>query len=114
MEECRAFLQFLQSSNYISAIYVATWQTYFDDKAKNFKQFPQAEGPPEGFDNDLVLMTQEPEVFFKALNKMKFAVTKLKGKTGIVKILGDWGYDIEMSKKQGKWKIDYIATMNYD
>ena len=112
--ECKAFLKFLHSSSFVSDIYVTTWQKYFDDKARNFKQFPQAQGAPEGFDNDLVLMTQEPKTIFKALDKMKFAVTEHTSKTGIVKILGEWGYDIEMSKKDGKWKIDYIATMNYD
>ena len=83
------------------------------DKAQYLKENPQNEGPPEGFEFDLVLITQEPELVFKEIEKMTFTVTEKKGDKAILQING-LGYNIDLVKESGKWMIEYIATENYD
>lgn len=107
------YLKYLKSSGYISDVYVNLWMQYFKDKADYLEKNPQNEGPPEGFEFDLVLITQEPELVFKEIEKMKCTVNERKGDKAILQIDG-LGYNIDLSKENGKWMIEYIATENYD
>ena len=111
---CKNFLAFLKSSSYISDEYIRLWQEYFDGKAEYFKENPQSVGPPEGFEFDLVLISQEPELIFQALENLNFQIIELTEKNAILQISGDWGYEIELSKTGDRWLIDYISTLNFD
>ena len=111
---CEKYLQFLKSSGYISDNYVQAWQKYFNDRAIYMDENLQSEGPPEGFEFDLVLITQEPELMLNEIDKLQFAVSENDGKKAILQVAGQFGYDFEMVKENGKWTIEYIATMNYD
>ena len=44
---------------------------------------------------------------------MKSTVIERKGDKAILQIDG-LGYNIDLSKENGKWMIEYIATENYD
>lgn len=112
---CENYLSFLKSSGYISESYISDWRKYFTSKVQFFKEQPQNEGPPEGFDMDLVLLTQEPEYILNDIDKLKFKTTTIKGNTAVIEVSNAYSmYDFEMSKIDGKWIIDYIATQNYD
>jgi len=114
LDECKKFLNNLTSSGYISQEYVTAWTKYFESQVEYFQKNPMNEGPPEGFDHDLVFLTQEPELVWNDVEKMTFEISKDdEGKT-IAILGGDLGYTFEMGKEDGKWKIEYIATMNYD
>lgn len=113
LAECNKYLSKLSSSGFISRSYVETWSKYFESKEKDFKQFPQTEGPPEGFEFDLVFITQEPELVWNQIQHLKLAIT-LPEEGKAIASTNELGYDFEMSKEDGQWKIDYIATMNYD
>ena len=109
------YLKFLKSSGFISEKYVIDWLKYFVDKAQYLLENPQNEGPPEGFEFDLVLITQEPELVLNEINNLQFVVLGNTGSKAILQIVGDFvGYNFELIKENGKWKIEYIATMNYD
>lgn len=108
------YLNFLKSSAYISDKYVDAWLKYFKDKAQYLEENLQNEGPPEGFEFDLVLITQEPELVLNEINNLQFAVSENDGSKAILQIAGQFGYDFELIKENGKWMIEYIATMNYD
>lgn len=108
------YLNFLKSSGYIADKYVELWLQYFKDKALYLEENPQNEGPPEGFEFDLVLITQEPELMLNEIENLQFAVSENNGEKAILQVAGNWGYDFEMTKVNGKWLIEYIATMNYD
>jgi hypothetical protein len=112
--ECEKYLQFLQSSGYISENYTADWRKYFDSKVEYFKDTPQNEGPPDGFGMDLVLLTQEPELILNAIDKLQFKTKEIKNINAIIEVSGESMYEFEMSKIDGQWIIDYIATQNYD
>jgi hypothetical protein len=111
---CKDYLQYLKNSGFISDEYVTLWMKYFDDKAAYLKENLQNEGPPEGFDFDLVLISQEPDLIFNAVEKLDFVLLDLKENKAVLQMSGEWMYDIDMTKENGKWMIDYIATANYD
>jgi hypothetical protein len=112
---CGNYLEYLKSSGFISESYISDWGKYFTSKVQYFKEQPQNEGPPEGFEMDLILLTQEPEVVLNAIDKLKFKTTTIKGNTAVIEVSNAYSmYDFEMSKIDGKWMIDYIATQNYD
>lgn len=113
VQQCEEFLKYLKSSGYISDVYVGLWMQYFKDKAEYLEKNLQNEGPPEGFEFDLVLITQEPELVFKEVDKMKCSVMERKGDKATLQIDG-LGYNIDLGKENGKWMIEYIATENYD
>jgi len=114
LDECQKYLTFLRSSGHISEIYEKEWKKYFESKAQYLKENLQNEGPPEGFEFDLVLITQEPEIILNQIDALKYVVTSNDEGTTVVRIEGELGYDFEMNLENGIWKIDYIATMNYD
>lgn len=112
------YLSFLKSSGQISDQYLIEWRKYFEDRAHYFSENPSNEGPPEGFDMDLVLITQEPELVLDSLNQLHFQMNSNENNKAIMNVTGNPQYNIdynfEMSKINNKWYIDYIGTMNYD
>ncbi len=109
---CKNYLKSLKNSGYISNEYVKLWMQYFMSKAENFKINHQSEGPPEGFDMDLVLLSQEPELIFQSIKKLKYTVQEMSFDKGVVLVhtpYVDWKYVVELSKINKKWYIDYIS-----
>ena len=90
------------------------WLKYFKDRSQYLLENLQNEGPPEGFEFDLVLITQEPELVLNEIDNLQFLVSENDGNKSILQIIGEFGYDIELINENGKWMIEYIATMNYD
>ncbi|HRI00305.1 MAG TPA: hypothetical protein PK006_04560 [Saprospiraceae bacterium] len=109
---CSKYLKALKKSGFISSEYVRLWADYFRSQGEKFIISPQNEGPPEGFDFDLVLHTQEPEIVFQDLGKLQFSSQEIKNKTAVIEVtfpkLG-WTYSFELSKIKNKWFIDYIS-----
>ncbi len=114
LSECSQYLKNLESSGLISPDYLKEWNKYFESKAVYLKENPVSEGPPEGFEFDLVLITQEPELVWNAIDSLTIEVKMTSDQKAVATILGDFAYEIDMSKLNGVWKIDYISTMNYD
>jgi hypothetical protein len=109
LDQCKSFLRFLQSSGYISAIYTSLWWDYFQSRDIQFKEFPQNEGPPEGFDVDLVWLNQEPELIYSGSGDATWEVVYFDSLHAKVNMYLIWPYEIELSRVHGHWQIDYIS-----
>ena len=113
-----SYLSFMKSSGCIAQQYIDYWKVYFDDKAIQLKGEPMQSDVPEGFDFDLVLITQEPELILNKIERLKFKTISMKGSTAIIsmKCPGDDSidYEFEMHKTKTGWQIGYISTSNYD
>ena len=113
-----SYLSFIKSSGCIAQQYIDYWKVYFDDKAIQLKGEPMQSDVPEGFDFDLVLITQEPELILNKIDRLKFKTVSLKGSTAVIsmKCPGDDSidYEFEMHKTKTGWQIGYISTSNYD
>jgi hypothetical protein len=114
---CRAYLQQLKSSGYISDNYVTIWMQYFNSKAEYFITNHQSAGPPEGFDLDFVLHSQEPELVLKNLKMLTYTSRTMNQNTREVIVhtqWDDWKYVVELKKINKKWHIDYISLKEPD
>ena len=88
-------------------------ENIFQKWRKNFKDNPQNEGPPEGFDYDLISGTQEPELFYSPSEYLKLAIIKVEKYKVVIKTIDIWVHQFTMSKSSGKWKIDDIQMIGY-
>ncbi|MFI5221083.1 MAG: hypothetical protein ACHQK8_02070 [Bacteroidia bacterium] len=59
--ETEKYLSALNSSGFISEKYLADQRKYFLSCDSNFKVNPEFDGPPDGFDYDLVMISQDYE-----------------------------------------------------
>jgi len=59
MDECRKFLEMFKSTGYVSDKFINHWSDYFKYYEQHFKENEIDDGPPDGFDYDLILLTQE-------------------------------------------------------
>lgn len=109
--DCRKYLDYLKSSKYISENYVTEWMKYFEERANHFKENHQNEGPPDGFDFDLVLNSQEPELILNYIKELKFDIKEISAEKSTIVMIGAWSYTVTMSNINGKWKIDALVTI---
>ncbi len=109
---CRNFLLKIKKSGCVSDEYIKLWNQYFESQAERFKTYPQNEGPPEGFDMDLVLLTQEPDLLLDNIKKLKYTVVFIRKDTAEIWVhtpWETWNYRIELSKIYNHWYIDYLS-----
>lgn len=53
------FLTLLKSSGYVSDVFLKKLKEYINNSEQNLQKIKQKDGPPEGFDFNLILLTQE-------------------------------------------------------
>lgn len=115
---CTGYLNFLKTSQYISQKYIEHWKVFFNDKASELKEHPLQSDIPEGFDFDLVLITQEPELVLNKIAQLKFKIVSMNENVALigVRLPSDKlvQYEFEMYKAKAGWQIGYISTPNYD
>ena len=71
LSECEAYLNLLQSSGYVSFRYIEQMRSYFETYFEKYKTALYTDGPPDGFDYDLVLLTQEVDDTMQAIEHIK-------------------------------------------
>ncbi|MBK9256699.1 MAG: hypothetical protein IPM42_14520 [Saprospiraceae bacterium] len=110
---CELYLKHLKSSAYISDTYLQQWRKYFSEMNKNFKDNPQNEGPPEGFDYDLISGTQEPDLFYNPTENHTFTIVKVEKSKIVIQSTDIWEHQFTLSKSGVKWKVDDIKILGY-
>ena len=65
------YIDALRSSGFFSDKFLQAKLTYFKDADAKFIKTKQNDGPPDGFESDFLLLTQEPESFFKEYKASK-------------------------------------------
>lgn len=112
-KNCKKYLKHLKSSGLISDVYINHWNQYFSEMDKNFRENPQNEGPPEGFDYDLVTDTQEPDLLYNAGDQLQFHIQQIEKNHAVIITSDIWNHRFALSKSGGKWRIDSINVMGY-
>lgn len=59
LSTCEEYLQLLNNSGYISHSYIKKWRTYFEKYSEQYKTALYSDGPPDSFEYDFILNTQE-------------------------------------------------------
>lgn len=108
--EAEHYLAELRSSGFVSEKYLAGQMAEFRKNDSMFKVNPQKGGPPDGFNADLVLMTQELDATLEAIDAPKVLEVKETGDNASVKLDIMMHLRFHMSKTNGKWMIDAIEN----
>ena len=110
-DETEGYLTLLKKSGFVSDRYLQQWRDYFKKAGKKLEQDKVNDGPPEGFEFDFVLWTQEIDETLEAINEPKLISEKITQNKAIVKIDIMMRLEFKLSKQNGKWLIDDIQNL---
>jgi hypothetical protein len=100
------YLVELKKSGFLGKKFLKSIEHYIDICDANLLKIKQTEGPPEGFDMDMVLLMQDYESDFKLLDKAKASsLTKTKIKFTFA---SENFLVFRMAQIKGKWFVESI------
>ncbi|MEI7597436.1 MAG: hypothetical protein WCK02_16930 [Bacteroidota bacterium] len=104
------YLSDMKKSGFLSEKYIEQWRTYFKQCDLSFKKNPQNDGPPEGFEYDFVMFSQDYEDDLAKLNKINIGKYKGDSNKFYLTIIFPSTQSLEffLSINDGKWLIDDI------
>jgi hypothetical protein len=103
--ETEKYLKELQSSGFVSKIYIDNWRGYFKKCDESFLKNKQNEGPPDGFEFDFITNSQEyPEKVLPS----DFKLIEIKGQKAKVKYADYLVYLLQL--EESGWKITGIEN----
>jgi len=108
-KETEKYLAYLKTSGFVSDAFLENFRTYFREADAVLKKDPVNEGPPPGFDFDIILYTQEPELVFEKRSNPVILSNEIKTDTAILLLDAGMKLQFSLSKKDGKWVIDQIT-----
>ena len=108
------YLSALNKSGFVSKAYLDDWRKYFRQQADSLRAHPQNDGPPNGFQFDLVTRSQEPEIYLENPRKAQQHTQLLAPNRALVRL--DFTTQAEypdyrffyLSRPNSKWLIDSI------
>lgn len=105
------YLAYLNSSHLLTDTYLSEWRTYFRERDAGFRLSPQSEGPPNGFEYDLVMLSQEVDQQMASLKSLKIdKVTIVKNRATVeLTLLGS--YEFRLVKQNSRWLINEILNI---
>ncbi len=108
------YLAILKSSRLLTDGYLDQWRTYFRERNEGFRLKPQDEGPPDGFEYDLVMLTQDVDKQLAALKSLKInRVNVVKNRATVtLTLLG--AYEFRLVHQNGQWRIDGILNLGQE
>lgn len=109
--ETEKYLDTLRASGYISEKYLNKWRAYFKEQDDFMTKNPQNDGPPYGFEYDLVLMTQEVDQAMDGIDHIKVTDVNETSDSAAVKVDIMTKLGFTLSKHNGKWMIDTIENV---
>ena len=117
--EAEKYLSVLRSSGFVSKAYLANDLTYMHRSDSTLQANPQFGGPPQGFNYDRVVFSQDPDADLEKLRRTKPVVT-INGDTARAffaqlpkpEDLRE-GADLEflLVRQQGEWLIEKIRPV---
>ena len=110
-EEIEEYLTFLKTSGFVSDKYLQQWRDFLVKAGKKLEQDKVNDGPPEGFDFDFVLWTQEIRETLEAIKNPKLISSKSTQNKAVVRIYILMRLEFKLSKQNDKWLIDDIQNL---
>ncbi len=108
------YLTYLKSSNLLTNAYLNRWRTFFKERNDGFRMSPQHEGPPVGFDYDLVLLNQDVDQQLASLTSLKIdKVTIVKGQGTVLVKLFD-AYEFRLLRRNNRLLINEILNLSQE
>jgi len=110
-EETEKFLASLKSSGLVSDMYLNNFRTYFKEAEETFKKDSINEGPPPGFDYDIVVLTQEPDLVIEKGKDPTVLSSSIRDNKATLELDVYLKLRFDLSKSNGAWKIDRISYL---
>lgn len=107
---CDEYLSFLKQSGFISDKYIEQWSNYFHQQSDVYKITLQTDGPPEGFEYDFILQTQEIDDALKSIDDIKKInlIHKSQNHQTIEVDIPPTSISFDVSCQNNYWEIDKI------
>ena len=107
------YLSLLKRSGFISDKYMNKWRKHFTQADKDYKSNPQFDGPPEAFDFDLIMCSQEYDDDLKNIDKARVVdeVTNSVNSVLTFEFPSKMQLEYTLSNNKGKWEIDDIQNV---
>lgn len=104
------YLALFNSSKLVSPEYLAYWKTYFEEAERHFQTHPQHEGPPEGFEYDLILQSQEVDL--EQLTQAQVIQQTIEDNRAqvLIRLPDQQKLRFTLQKQQNRWLIDGIKA----
>lgn len=112
--ETEKFLASLKSSGFVSDKYLDVFRKQFEEAQKTFEKDPINEGPPPGFDYDIVLWTQEPDLVIERGGNPTIIFSSIRDDEASIALDVYMNLEFTLSKSNGKWMIDQILPTEGD
>ena len=108
------YLTYLKSSNFLTAEYLDDWRQFFKERNEGFRLNPQFEGPPTGFDYDLVMLTQDVDMRLASLSEMKIEKVTVSKDRATVKLTLSDGNEFKLQRRNNRWLINEILNLSQE
>lgn len=110
------YLMEIKKSTFVSDAYINDQRQYFKECSQQLKENPQNEGPPAGFEFDLILLSQDYEEDLANLDKSIVTAIDLKDKNTKLKLSfqSESALVFTILKNNGQWFIDKIENGRID
>jgi len=109
-KKAERYLTYLKSSHLLTDKYLNGWRTYFKERQAGFRATPQNEGPPDGFEYDLVMLTQEVDRQMDSLKTLKMKAVKVQQNKASVKFFLLQDYEFRLVRQNNRWLINEILN----
>ncbi|MPR37217.1 hypothetical protein GBK04_28745 [Cytophagaceae bacterium SJW1-29] len=108
------YLTYLKSSHRLTDAYLNQWRVFFRERQAGFRQSPQFEGPPTGFDYDLVMLTQDVDTQLDSLKSLKMGKVTILGDQATVGFTLLDVYEFRLVRQNRRWLIDEILNQSQE
>ena len=108
------YLGYLKKSNLLTDKYLDNWRQYFKERNEGFRQNPENEGPPTGFEYDLVLLSQDVDMQLNSLSSLKInKITVLNNSSKVnFKLIEE--YQFQLVRRNNRWMINNILNLSQE
>jgi len=108
------YLGYLKKSNLLTDKYLDNWRQYFKERNEGFRQNPENEGPPTGFEYDLVLLSQDVDMQLNSLSSLKINKIAVLNNSAKVNFKLIEEYQFELLRRNNRWMINNILNLSQE
>ena len=108
------YLTFLRGSKLLTDHYLNEWRIFFKERDQGFRLSQQVEGPPTGFDYDLVLLNQDVDMQLNSLNTLQIGEIKIHKDRATVSLKLQDDYEFRLVRQDRQWFIDEILNLSQE
>ncbi|QMW07026.1 hypothetical protein H3H32_20315 [Spirosoma foliorum] len=108
------YLTYLKSSQLLTDSYLNGWRTFFKERQESFRISPQTEGPPTGFDYDLVMLNQDVDMQLASLKSLKIKRVTIDRQQAVVMCVLFDTYEFRLVHDANQWLINEILNVSQE